>query len=83
MVKRPKYRRKFDKEFKMQAIKMILEEHLPVVEIVKRLKDRCRNFKQFDNSPTSPFLYFKTYFPVLCPPTRLISFPMSNGLIIK
>lgn len=49
MVKRPKYRRKFDKEFKMQAIKMILEEHLPVVEIAKRLninQTQIHNWKQ-------------------------------------
>jgi transposase len=37
MTKRREYRRKFDKSFKMQAIKMLLEEHLPIVEIAKRL----------------------------------------------
>ncbi len=38
MTKKQKFRRKFDKEFKVQAIKMILEDHFPVVEIAERLK---------------------------------------------
>lgn len=38
MVKKPKFRRKFDKEFKLQAVKMVLEDEIPVVEVAKRLE---------------------------------------------
>ena len=38
MIKKLKFRRKFDKEFKMQAIKMVLEEGIPVVEVAKKLE---------------------------------------------
>ena len=38
MTKTPKFHRKFDKEFKMQAIKMVLEEGNPIVEVVKKLE---------------------------------------------
>lgn len=30
-------RRKYDKEFKLQAVKMVLEDHLPVNEVARRL----------------------------------------------
>jgi transposase len=38
MTKRPKFRRKFDKAFKLNAIKMVLEDEIPVVEVAKRLE---------------------------------------------
>jgi transposase len=37
MTKKYQPRRKFDKEFKLQAVKMVLEEHLPVYEVARRL----------------------------------------------
>ena len=37
MTKTYQPRRKFDKEFKLQAVKMVLEEHLPVYEVARRL----------------------------------------------
>ena len=49
MTKRAKFRRKFDTEFKVQAVKMILEDHLPVVEVAKRLninQTQLHNWKQ-------------------------------------
>ena len=30
-------KRKFDRDFKLQAVKMVLEEHLPVNEVARRL----------------------------------------------
>jgi transposase len=37
MAKKYQPRRKFDKEFKLQAVKMVLDEHLPVNEVACRL----------------------------------------------
>lgn len=37
MSKKYQPRRKFDREFKLQAVKMVLEEHLPVFEVARRL----------------------------------------------
>ena len=37
MSKEQPLRRRFDKEFKMQAVKMVLEDHLPVNEVARRL----------------------------------------------
>jgi transposase len=37
MLKKYLPRRKFDREFKLQAVKMVLEEHLPVNEVARRL----------------------------------------------
>ena len=31
-------RRKFDPEFKIRAVKMVLEEHLPLAEVARRLE---------------------------------------------
>jgi transposase len=37
MTKKYQPRRKFDREFKVQAVKMVLEERLPVYEVARRL----------------------------------------------
>jgi transposase len=37
MTKKYLPKRKFDKDFKLQAVKMVLEEHLPVNEVARRL----------------------------------------------
>ncbi len=33
-----KTNRKFDREFKIQAVKMVLEESIPIVEVAKKLE---------------------------------------------
>lgn len=38
MVKRHKFRRKFDKAFKLQAVKMVVDEGIPVIEVAKKLE---------------------------------------------
>jgi len=38
MVKKHKFRRKFDKAFKLQAVKMVLDEGVPVIEVAKKLE---------------------------------------------
>lgn len=38
MVKKHKFRRKFDKAFKLQAVKMILDKGIPVLEVDKKLE---------------------------------------------
>ncbi|MCD4812394.1 transposase [bacterium] len=38
MVKKHKFRRKFDKAFKLQAVKMVLDEGIPVIEVAKKLE---------------------------------------------
>lgn len=38
MVKRSKFRRKFDKAFKLQAVKMVIEDEIPVIEVAKKLE---------------------------------------------
>lgn len=37
MVQKSKFRRKYDSEFKIRAVKMVLEQHLPIVEVARRL----------------------------------------------
>jgi transposase len=37
MAKKYQPRRKYDREFKVQAVKMVLDEHLPVYEVARRL----------------------------------------------
>lgn len=49
MANRKDIRRRFDREFKVQAVKMVLEEGLPVVEVAKRLnvnQTQVHNWKQ-------------------------------------
>ena len=49
MSKEQPLRRRFDKEFKMQAVKMVLEDHLPVNEVARRLnvgETLIHNWKQ-------------------------------------
>ena len=38
MVKKHKFRRKYDKAFKIQAVKMVLDEGIPVIEVAKKLE---------------------------------------------
>ena len=38
VLEKPKFRRKFDKEFKLQAVKMVMDEEIPVVEVAKKLE---------------------------------------------
>ena len=55
----PRKYRKFDKEFKLQAVKMVLEEHLPVNEVARRLnvsENQIHAWKQtFKESGPSSF----------------------------
>lgn len=37
MAPKNKFRRKYDPEFKVQAVKMVLEQNLPIVEVARRL----------------------------------------------
>lgn len=49
MAKKKDIRRRFDREFKVQAVKMVIEEGLPVVEVAKRLnvnQTQIHNWKQ-------------------------------------
>lgn len=38
MAPKRQFRRKFDPEFKIRAVKMVLEENLPIVEVARRLE---------------------------------------------
>jgi transposase len=38
MAPKNQFRRKFDPEFKIRAVKMVLEEHLPLAEVARRLE---------------------------------------------
>jgi len=37
-MRNQKTNRKFDREFKVQAVKMVLEEGIPIVEVAKKLE---------------------------------------------